>query len=110
MRVLKLHHPTGHPYWSQGEYQIEMPSGEMIYPNKHLDMYITSYRLHWDDKGVWVIQCNCSSGGGKNDLNPEWYPTKLLVKRSEYDTIEFVGKELVMSDKLRQDLINNKII
>lgn len=109
-RVLKLHQPTGHPYWSKGEYQIELPNGEIINPSDYNKYAGTSHRVYWNDQGVWMQLCACGSGYGKVDLNTKDYPPILLVQSSQYDKIEFVGKELVMSDRLRQDLINNKII
>jgi len=30
MRTIKLHHPTGHPYWNEKQFSIEMPNGEMF--------------------------------------------------------------------------------
>lgn len=106
MRILKLHHHTGHPYWDKDEYKIELPSGEIVNINNFLREYTSSYRIIWNNEGIWVKDCACGSGFGKLDRD---FPPSLVVSSSEYDKIEFVGEEKVMSDELKQDLIDNGI-
>jgi hypothetical protein len=102
MRTLKLHHPTGHPYWKKDEYQIELPNGQRINPERHIEDNYGGYRVYWNDEGVWVQICASGSGYGKKDRTG--HPPKLLVERLEYDNIEFVGEELVMSKNLIDDI------
>lgn len=107
MRVLKLHHPTGHPYWQADEYTIELPNGQMIYPEQHLSDNLGGYRVFWNSKGVFVQQCSIGSGYGK--VNRTGVPPKLLVSGDQYDAINFVGTPLEMSRNLRNDLAENRI-
>lgn len=108
MKTLKLHHPTGHPYWQKDEYDIELPNGEMIYPEKHIEDNYGGFRVYWDDKGVWVQICLSSSGGGKRDR--QGVPPTLLVSSEDYDNIEFVGEPLTISGELSNDLAENGLI
>jgi hypothetical protein len=105
MRTLKLHHPTGHPYWQQDEYQIELPNGKRINPAHHIEDTYGGYRVYWNNEGVWVQICASGSGYGKKDRTG--HPPKLLVERSEYDNIEFVGNAKPISETLSQDLAEN---
>jgi hypothetical protein len=46
MKILKLHHPTGHPYWQADEYKIEMPDGCYVpfsFGQKHRTLLITIF-------------------------------------------------------------------
>jgi hypothetical protein len=106
MRILKLHEPTGHAYWSQGMYGIELPNGERVDKSKYLPT-AASHRVYWDNQGVWVQACACGSGYGKVDMN---VPPVLVVSRNQYDDIEIVGEQLKMSDTLKQDLKDNHIL
>lgn len=105
MRVVKLHHPTGHPYWQRDEYQIELPNGEKINPGNHIQDNYGGYRVFWDEKGIWVQICASGSGYGKVDRKD--IAPKLLVSSSDYDKIDFVGQKLEMSDALKADLSEN---
>ena len=105
MRILKLHHPTGHPYWKKDEYKVELPNGEKINPENHIKDNYGGYRIYWDEKGIWVQICSKGSGYGKKDRTG--MPPILLVSSIEYDKIEFVGKELIMSETLKQELAEN---
>lgn len=107
MRILKLHHPQGHPYWQKDEYQIELPSGERINPVDYIADNYGGYRVYWNDSGVWVQICASGSGYGKVDRSN--CPPKLLVSRSQYDCIEFVGVKKEMSQTLLSDLAENGI-
>jgi len=105
MRILKLHHPTGHPYWQKDEYQIELPNGEKINPSNHIQDNYGGYRVYWDEKGIWVQICASGSGYGKVDR--KHIQPKLLVSSNDYDKIEFVGNKLEMSETLKADLAEN---
>jgi len=107
MKILKLHHPKGHPYWDKDEYNIELPDGKFIYPAKSLSDNFGGFRVYWNNKGVWVQKCASGSGYGKIDIKDE--PPILLVDIKDYDKIEFVGHPLVMSDELKNDLQTNEI-
>lgn len=107
MKILKLHHPTGHPYWQKDEYKIELPNGEMINPANHIKDNYGGYRVYWNEKGVWVQICSCGSGYGKKDRSNSL--PKLLVAKNEYDKIEFVGKELKMSETLKYDILESQL-
>jgi hypothetical protein len=118
MRVLKLHHPTGHPYWKAGEFKVERPDGTFVdirslcryTPNESFEVFVA----HNGD--IMLAECNCSSGGGKvRYYNPEkpwakdyeWAKPIVLVARAGYDRLEYVGAPLEMSMELKQDLIDN---
>lgn len=118
MKVLKLHHPKGHPYWAQGEYSIELPNGEFfdIYKNKDKvpkEHYYGMFGQYGNfahmivvkNNGIYWQICTSSSGGGKQ---PVYDPFK-IIDSSEYDKIEYVGEKLIMSETLKQDLLDNDI-
>lgn len=100
-RKIKLHHPTGHPYWNKEEYKIELPNGNLVNPLENSPY--NSYRIFFNDSGIWAQMCACGSGYGKVDIKN--LPPKLLVSKEKYDTILFVGKPLDMSESLKQELI-----
>lgn len=102
IRILKLHHPKGHPYWQQGEYKIQLPDGTLINPANHITDTHGGYRVYWDESGVWVQICAAGSGFGKVD-RPH-IPPILLVNKSEYDQIELVGKPLKMAESLLNEI------
>lgn len=106
-RILKLHHPTGHPYWQKDEFKVELPDGQMINPYDHIRDRFGGYRLYHDKVGVWAQYCCASSGSGKYDHTG--VPPVLLVNVSAYDKIEYVGQPLVMSNELTNDLSENKM-
>jgi len=93
MRVLKLHHPTGHPYWNQGEFILELPDDSMLNPVTLLkDNYGGSYDVYVKNGDVMLQQCACGSGYGKvrmTEIDPI-----VLIKQDEYDQLEYVGEPL----------------
>ncbi len=105
MRVLKLHHPTGHPYWNQGEFKVQLPNGKFLVPTDFIGEAFGGYRIYLDSQGVWIQKCASGSGYGKRDM--KHVPPKLMVPVNQYDKIEYVGKELVMSATLQRDITDN---
>lgn len=105
-RILKLHNPTGHPYWNRDEYKVELPNGEMLQID-HLYYDGGGYRIYESKEGVYLQPCICGSGYGKVDW--EGMPVVLIVLKREYDKIEYVGSPLVMSEELKSDLKDNQI-
>lgn len=109
MITIKLHHPTGHPYWQKNEFKVELPNGNFLdllpfYKHKPGN---TGYEIYIENGNVYFHECYCSSGGGKTrgkDLSPV-----MIVSKNDYDTLEYVGKELVMSAQLLSDLIGNQL-
>lgn len=107
MRILKLHHPTGHPYWQKNEFKVELPNGSFI---KLLPLFgrygnLGGYEIYLQDGNVYFVECGSSSGGGKN----RYGQPKKIVDRSEYDKIEYIGKPLEISACLRNDMRANGI-
>lgn len=107
-KIIKLHHPTGNPYWQADQYKVELANGEIMDLKKLMIYPQGSYRIYWDDKGIWMQQCVCGSGYGKADLTRA--KPVLLVQKCDYDKIEFVGKELKMSESLKDDLLENGLL
>lgn len=110
MRTIKLHHPTGHPYWQKNEFKVELPNGEFLdlLPFYDYDPKTTGYEIYVENGNVYFHECFCSSGGGKTkcrDLNPV-----LIVSKKDYDVLEYVGQELIMSAELKNDLKENELI
>ncbi len=105
MRILKLHYPTGHPYWQSDEYKIELPNGEFYNTSKHQMDFGSGHRIIVKDDGIHHQLCHCGSGFGKIDAKS--YPATLIVPKSDYDKIEFVGQKKEMSDDLKDDLKEN---
>lgn len=86
-RTIKLHHPTGNPFWKEGEFTIEMPEGNML-DFKEANW---AYKIHVDKQGIWYNRYVCGSGFGKILCTGMNGLEKLLVSKSEYDEIEYVG-------------------
>jgi len=107
MRILRLHHPTGHPYWQAGEFQITMPDGEKYPMHKHQQNFGHGYKIDVSDDGVYYILHFCGSGYGKVPCTDGRYPPIKIISSTEYDSIEYVGDELQMSDTLKNDLAEN---
>ena len=110
MKILKLHHPTGHSYWQADEYKIEMPDGT-FYNKRQYSNYIPSYavddmdycnshRIVVKPDGIYYQRCGASSGTGKTNYKE---PFKIIDAR-EYDEIEYVGAPLTMSDELQNEV------
>lgn len=110
MRVLKLHHPTGHPYWNQGEFDVELPNGEMYDLSRHSQNFGHGYKIDIKEDGIYYVLHFVGSGYGKIPCTDGRFPPIKIVDSSEYDKIEYVGEELVISEELRNDLIENKIL
>jgi len=116
LRILKLHHPTGHPYWQADEYGIELPCGKMFnlnsVPNYKFPEYAWSYinklkgqchRIINKPDGIYYQICGASSGGGKTNYKD---PFK-IINRDLYDKVEVVGIPLIMSNELKDDISEN---
>jgi hypothetical protein len=116
MRIVTLYHPTGHAYWQRGEFKVQLPDCS-FFDIQSLMRYSMGYEIWIDDAGnIMFAECNCSSGGGKKRFydpsDPwhkeyEWATPRAIVKRSGYDKIEYIGKELTISPELIDDLIAN---
>jgi hypothetical protein len=97
--TVKLHHPTGHPFWQRNKFKVE-------FDNKFIDCWQYSkhrqgeYEITVDDKGIYVQYFWCSSGGGKRPDGKK----HLLIDSKLYNKIEYIGKPLVMSKELIQDI------
>lgn len=103
MRILKLHHPTGSPYWNRDEYKVELPDGTFYDIGKHSPGFGGGYRILIKDSGLYYQQCYSGSGFGKKDATDR-FPPVLIVPREKYDSIKFVGEPLVISEELKSDL------
>lgn len=108
MRILKLHHPTGHPYWQKNEFKVELPDGKFV------DLFLlhdspgaTGYEIYVEAGDVYFHECHCSSGGGKQRIKT--LEPILVVSKNDYDILEYVGEELVMSAELLSDLKENQL-
>lgn len=101
-RVLKLHEPTGHPYWNEGMHKVQMPEGDFVpvHLYKADDFSSSNYRIFHDEIGVWAQFYNCGSGYGRSAAG---CPV-LIVPRSSYDRIEYVGVKKEMSQTLKDNL------
>jgi len=109
-RILKLHNPTGNPYWNAGEYKIEMPNGEMYPIQKHHQDFGHGYKIEIKEDGIYYVLHFCGSGYGKVPCTDGRYPPLKIISSSEYDKIEYVGEELKISDNLKNDLMQNGIL
>src|SRR3990167_8262489 len=92
MRILKLHHPTGHPYWKKDEYRIELPDGTFYGKSKHYPNFYGGHKVLIKDEGIFYQQCYSGGGFGKVDATDR-FPPVLMVSKREYDNIIFVGKK-----------------
>ena len=105
-RILKLHHPTGHPYWQRNHYKIEMPDGSFFSPKDfffrhNLDHYAIEYFVKPD--GIYIQLFHCSSGMGKCGIDKP----VLCIASDRYDEIIYAGKPLMSSRELAADLAEN---
>lgn len=98
LRILKLHHPTGHPYWKKNEFKVELPNGEFINLEPLFNHYgnYGGYEIFEKEGDIYFVQCASSSGMGKQRLNE----IQKIVDKNDYDLLEYVGKELIMSTNL----------
>lgn len=109
MRILRLHHPTGHAYWGACEFKVELPDGTIYDKSKHYPKdWNDGHKIKVENGGIYYQQCYCSSGGGKREATDR-YPPVLMVHASEYDKIEYVGTPLTMSEELKEDLAINQL-
>lgn len=100
MRIVTLHHPTGHPFWQQGQYRVQLPNGEFFnFQQPHLSKYFkcagfynNDYKVYVGDEGIYYQEYSSSSGCGRNP----WGDPILIVPKSDYDKIEYAGKPLVI--------------
>ncbi|MBL7721157.1 MAG: hypothetical protein JNK98_04110 [Chitinophagaceae bacterium] len=107
MRVLQLIHPTGHPYWNEGEFGVITPDGLPVAVPKESGM---GYKIEVRPDGIYYVPHYCGSGFGKVPCNDNRHPEIKLVDANQYDTIQYVGSPLVQSDTLKEDLIQNGIL
>lgn len=106
MRTLKLHHPTGHPYWQRDEYTIELPDGTIYDKTVDYKKYRgDAHRIIVKKDGIYYQHCGASSGGGKTNYKEPWK----IVDASQYNNIEYIGEPLVMSQTLLDDLKENEM-
>lgn len=108
MKILKLHNPTGHPYWQADEYGIELPDGTFYDKSQHHPGFGGGHKIKVQPDGIYYQQCYSSSGGGKTEATDR-FPAVLIVSKNQYDKIEYVGAKLEMSETLKNDLIENNI-
>ena len=112
MRVLKLHHPSPlySVYWQKGEFNIELPDGTFYNKKKHASNiptyaendpnYTSSHTIIEKKDGIYYQPCSASSGGGKRPYGEPF----LIVPKSQYDKVEYVGEPLVFTKELIADL------
>lgn len=93
-RTLILHHPIGHPYWQDQEYRIQLPDGQFYDKSQHSpkEPHGAPHKILIQDDGIYYQRCGASSGAGKTDYKDPF----IIIQKSEYDIIEFVGIPLVM--------------
>lgn len=107
MRTIKLHHPTGHPYWQEGEFKIEMPDGTFFNKQQFTDEvpgwansdYCESHRIILKDDGIYYQRCGASSGTGKTNYGDPFR----IIGSDQYDLVVYVGEPLVMSEKYSEN-------
>lgn len=107
-RILKLHHPTGHPYWQRNKFSVELPNGD--FPDifkfgKYKGEYGEEVEVYSEPNGIYVQYFMCSSGGGKTPYGEKHQ----LVSKALYDKVEYVGTKLKISKTLKKDLLENQI-
>jgi len=107
MRILKMIYPTGHPYWNEGEFNIIMPNGDKYDMHKHRQYAGHGYKIDVRKDGVYYILHDCGSGYGK--VTNDKYPPIKIISSTEYDKIQYIGNELVISDTLKKDLAENAL-
>lgn len=98
-RIIKLHHPNGHPYWQRNKFKIELESGAFINCNEHSKYqgdYGEEYEISVESDGIYVQYFTCSSGLGKSACGEK----HKLLGTTDYEKIEYVGVPLVMSPGL----------
>lgn len=103
MTKLKLHYPTGHPYWQRNKFKIEIDNGEFIdcwKHSKYQGQYGEEYEIFVTDKGIEVQYFMCSSGGGKRAYSEKF----TLINSDKFNEIEYVGVPLEISPTLAADI------
>ena len=65
------------------------------------------YMIEVKPDGIYYQQMTSSSGTGRIKVKSR--PRDLIIPSSEYDSIEYVGEEMVISEHLRNDLKENGI-
>jgi hypothetical protein len=104
IRVLTLHHPTGHPYWNAGEFTIEMPDGSFYPIEKHHEAFGHGYRIDVKADGIYYVLMFCGTGYGKVEGTHDRFAPIKIISKSEYDIILYSGERLIISDTLKQNL------
>lgn len=108
MRVLKLHHPTGHPYWQKNEFKVELPNETFVDLSPLYHHKSTGYEIFVEDGNVYFHECACGSGFGKVKIDR--FKPILIVSKKDYDVLEYVGGKLVIGRELLADLKENELI
>lgn len=91
LRILKLHHPQyGYDYWNEGMYEnIELPDGTFIDLQSQLKYKNQSnYRIYFKDGNLLLKEYICSSGFGRT--TDDRFPEVLLVKKNQFDVVQYV--------------------
>lgn len=106
MRTVKLYHPGGHPFWQSDEYRVQKPDGSVI-DVRGLMKYGMGYKVYIRDGNIYFRECACGSGYGKKFM--DHVPEILLIKKEDYDTIEYIGAQNEYGAELLNDLSENNI-
>jgi hypothetical protein len=96
MNTIKLHHPTGHPYWQQNQFQIQINENFIdpyIFLHDSKKQACSKYEIFIGEHGIYVQYFHCSSGTGIKPISEVF----LLVLKETYLKIEYVGTPLIPS-------------
>lgn len=101
--MVRLHYPKGHAYWQKNEFKVEV-NGVFIdvhkFYKKPSEFFpLPGYEITIEHDGIYVQYCACGSGYGKKPISDKF----LLVKCSRKD-VKYVGKPLVISKELQNDI------
>ncbi len=106
MKILKLHHPTGHPYWQKNKFKVELPDrtfSDIFKFSKYNGENGEEVEVYSLEAGIFVKYFMCSSGSGKCAYGIY----HLLVDRNEYDKVEYAGEPLTISQNLINEIAEN---
>lgn len=99
MREIRLHYPTGHPYWQKNEFKVEVDGTFIDVFKFNKKYYIKSYEIFIEQDGVYVHYCACGSGFGKFPISE-----KFLLVKCKLSDITLVGEPLEIPNELRREI------
>ena len=103
MKIIKVHNPTGHPYWQKNEYKIEISDGVFLNPFEgQNDPYTRhkSYEITFLNNCAYIHFCACGSGYGKSKITNK----KVFYKLKDNEVFQFVGNPLEIPQELQNEI------